>query len=199
MEFIPFGNNCTPADILRAGDLRKHSLPFDWIFAYPDNIKRSLDTDFQEWFDTSLMQTFNDDPVMENRKWTKHSFYRAHTNDHIAGFFNHHDLTDPKTQDMYCRRIDRFKSIIASNEHIVFVTMATPQEIADNGLSNYFNRTGKITFLYLDWIKSDKYEVEPSMSKGIIKITYHSPVQFDETVGMMVSDKIHRIFDPFEE
>lgn len=192
MEFIPFGNNCTPADILKVGGLRKHSLPFDWVFAFPDNIKRSLDTDFQEWFDTSLMQSLSGDKNAIKRKWTKHKNYRSQTDDHISGFFNHHDMSDPNTQEMFRRRIDRFKSIIASDEHVIFVTLATPQTIEENGLLNYFDRSGQTTFLYLNWIQDDNYQ---AVIDGPNNISYWSPKQFDPRIGAIVSNEIKRLFD----
>lgn len=191
MQLIPFGSNCTPADILKVGGLRQHSLPFDWMFAYPDNIRRTLDTDFREWFDLQYLQAFNDDPNMIGRTWTKHSLYRAHTDEHIAGFFNHHDLTDEATRQMYQRRIDRFKDIISSDETVVFVTNSSKKDMQEQGLLDYFKRDSQTLFIFLDWHKSNNYSSKINKDT----IVYTSPIQFNPRVGNMVSRLIKQMLN----
>lgn len=170
--YIPFGYNCTPADILKFGGLRTFSLPFDYIFAYADTIKHSLDTDFSEWFNIKNLKVCNDDANDLNRKWTKHSIYRAASNDHLLGFFNHHDLTDYTTQETFKRRIIRYKEIINSKENIVFLTTSSSEDIKNNGLLDYYSREGKSTFVYLENIGLDSQESSIVLEEDCIKIQY---------------------------
>lgn len=194
MELIPFGSNCIPAEILRAGGVRRHSLPFDWLFAYPENIRKSLDLDFSDWFDASLMKVLNSDPQAPGRIWTTHENYDVSHVHELAGFFNHHDMTDLKTQESFKKRIQRFKDIVSSNRHVLFVTSSTPQELEDAGLTRYFDRPSKTTFIYLEHIPSADYFVSYSITGGDVKITYHAPNAFDNTVGILVSDCIKEIY-----
>lgn len=193
MEFIPFGPSCTPADILRTGGLRKYSLPFDWNFSFPDTIKHSLDTNFYEWFNTSNMTVYNDDPASVGRYWTKHSIYRAHTEDRIAGMFNHHNMTDPDTQEIFKKRIKRFYDIVNSDSHVIFVTMSKKKDIESNGLLNYFNRKAKTSFIYLEYTIYHTYSVKYEVINEDLYISYTAPIQFDETVGNIVSEVIKKV------
>lgn len=188
--YIAFGSNCTPADALKFGGLRDFALPFDYIFAFPDTIKHSLDTDFEEWFDIDKMSVHSDDPNDIKRIWTKHSKYRAHTKDHIAGFFMHHDMTDLSVQETFKKRIQRYKDIVASDKDIVFFTSSSPKDIQENGLLNYHNRSAKTTFVYLRHLGSDTNYANSVLEDGNIFIDYKSIGRMNESAGKLICNKL---------
>ena len=47
--YIPIGYNCWSAGILRELDLRKESLPFDWMFTFK-NISREFEQNFEHFY-----------------------------------------------------------------------------------------------------------------------------------------------------
>ena len=170
--FIPFGQHCGPATILDQSGLRQQSLPFDWVFAYPEYIKHSLDTNFQEWFKESNL-SFCKSP--DGRQVTQCKPYHPYIHyeiDSSAGFFNHHNLTDQYVQETFKRRIERFKNIIASDEHIVFLTTSSQQSMRDNGLLDYFNRDAKTDFVFIKWQEMTSNKVRKHIDNGYLTIQY---------------------------
>jgi mannose-6-phosphate isomerase-like protein (cupin superfamily) len=153
---IPFGDNCIPASILKDQvNLRSAHLPFDWVFAYPEHIKKALDTDFDGWLDTQYMTLIEDN---NNGYSTRHSLYPLKIeNDQggLSGFFEHFDMTNPDNRDKYARAISKFKELIHSDEHIVFFTTIDYNILQEHGLVDYFKRD-KIDFLILKHIESDE-------------------------------------------
>lgn len=169
-SYIPFGYNCAPANILKQAGLRKQSLPFDWLFAYPYVIKDSLDTNFKEWFDKSNLTYLKS---KDGRDVTICKPYHINLiNTEEAGLFNHHDLRDIGVQKAFKRRIQRFKDIIASDENVVFLTTSSQEDMVQNGLLDYFNRTAKTDFVFLEHSYSAKNKVTSSIKGGYLTIKY---------------------------
>lgn len=181
--YIPFGDRCDVADILKAGGLRNQSLPFDWVFAFPHLIKRSLDTHFEEWFDVSCMTITRGDSWIS----TKHSLYDLGWGGEREGFFNHHDMSDPDTQAMYRRRIDRFYNIINSNEDVYLVSSASIKDLKNNGLLNYFPNTKLIN---IKWVESEHYDLKVNKYDEYVQIEYSSPMKLSKDIANIIGEVI---------
>jgi len=173
--FIPFGQHCGPATILDQSGLRHQSLPFDWLFALPEYIKDSLDTDFQKWFDLdNLVYEKRESDGADTTKCLSYPIYFPEATEPTLNFFNHHDLTNLDVQEAFKRRIERFKNIIASDEHIVFLTISSQQSMRDNGLLDYFNRDARTDFVFLKWEKMTRNRVRKHLENGYLTIKYGS-------------------------
>jgi hypothetical protein len=168
---IPFGSNCIPAVIInRSGGLRKFALPFDWVFAYPEHIKRSLDTDFEEWFQTEHMTL---EMGIGDVYSTNHALYPL-TEEHYKygskGFFEHFNMLDPINQDKYKRAIVRFKEVIESDERIIFLTTIDKDSLAKHGLLDYFKERGNYEFVHIKHIFSDRNTLKFEESDNFVTI-----------------------------
>ena len=172
--FVPFGIDCDPAMMLDHSGLRTRSMPFDWVGAYPEYIKHSLDTDFKEWFDQSNLSYKK---ASDGRDFTTCKPYFPYIHAAInpeAGFFNHHNLTDPEIQEKFKNRIERFKQLISSDEHIIFLTTNAVEPLREHGLLDYFKRDARTDFVFLVWEQSGRNVVEKSIKDGFTVITYFS-------------------------
>jgi hypothetical protein len=99
---IPFGTRCTSVITCKVANLRKFSLPFDWVFKlYPSKIKEILSNEFVDYI-----------PDVYNGK---------HFNKYSVGipYFNYADI--PKGIEEYKRRIERFNIILSENKKIYFI------------------------------------------------------------------------------
>jgi hypothetical protein len=170
-HIIPFGSNCRPASIIRkGGGIRKYHLPFDWVFAYPWHIKKSLDNDFRDWLDTDQMKL---KMGIGDVNSTDHAGYLL-TSEHYfggsTGFFEHFDMTNPENQNKYFRAITRFRYIMESNDRVVFLTTLDKEELEEHGLLNYFDRDN-VEFVQVKHIESDlnTLEFEESDKFTVIK------------------------------
>lgn len=171
--YIPFGGHCGPAMILDKCGLRKEALPFDWVFALPEYIKDSLDTDFSKWFDLDNLEVLD---RKDGHYQTNCLIYPITSNskDEVLSFFNHHDMSDPIVQKTYRRRIERFKNIIDSDEHVVFLTTSTKADMHKNGLIDYFKRDGLTDFIFLEWVNKPKNIIRADFNDNYLTIKYFS-------------------------
>jgi len=176
---IPFGANCVPANILKnQKNLRNAHLPFDWVFAYPEYIKKALDTDFEGWLDPQYMTRIDDNAAGYS---TQHSLYPLKSENEqggLSGFFEHFDMTNPDNREKYARAITRFKNLIQSDEHLVFFTTIDYETLQQYGLVDYFNRNN-MEFLILQHIESND-NVIGFEDKGTHCVIYQYTPSWDE-------------------
>jgi hypothetical protein len=186
-HYIPFGKNCSVALILRQAGLRKESLPFDWVLGEPQHIKRSLDVRFEDWFSDEATIEIDYDKgielINENEAkgiGTVHPNYYIHKTLMPNGtFFTHMNMTDPDVRKTMKKRIDRFYSIIDSDEPIVFVSSIPYKILNEYGLIDYFDRDVK--FLLFRWKQSG---AKPAVLNKFINynvLTYTGPTAFNQT------------------
>lgn len=188
--FIPFGKHCGPATILRDCGLRRESLPFDWLFALPEYIKDSLDTDFAKWFDPDNLVHFKH-PTWGNSMTECRSYPIDYESEDTLVFFNHHNLTDPEVQKTFKKRIQRFKDIMASDEHVVFLTTASQEDLAQNGLLDYFDRDAKTDFVFLEYSYMTKNKVIAYIKDGYLNIKYKCDSHLSNpAVSIAIKDRL---------
>lgn len=169
--YIPFGKHCGPANILKQSGLRIESLPFDWLFAFPEYIRDSFDTDFEKWFDLASLKCLVRKGGYVQTDSLHYPIVIPEATD-VLTFFNHHNLTDLSVQETFKRRIKRLRDILSSDEHVVFLTTATQSEMEQNGLLDYFNRDAKTDFVFLDWKNKQGNHVSTYIDNGYLTIEY---------------------------
>ena len=188
--YIPFGPSCYPAILLNHIGLRTQSLPFDWIFAHPEHIKRSLDQDFNDWFDQNKLELCKRDAT--NELYTKHLNYsvklQKKENELNVGFFNHFDMTSLDRINLTKKRIGRFKNIIESDEPIVFVTFSSEEEFETNGLILYFDRP--VSFVFIDWKISSEISFKFNKKRNNIYITCSAPTDKNDSIFKNIFDTL---------
>lgn len=171
--YIGMGYDCYPAFFMEHAGLRSFSFPFDWMFAFPCTLKRSLDNNFEDWLDPKYLTVINN-PNRESdldRLSTKHELYHDHMDeiDRIENngrhtFFNHHDVLSEDGRAMFERRIQRYKNVINSSEEVVFITSAKMDAFIETGLMDYYNdRKAKTSIVFLD--HTDNKKSKPSYTK----------------------------------
>lgn len=177
--YIGFGKDCRIAEIMNRGNLRKESMPFDWLFGFPSYIKHSLDTNFSEWFNPEYLTPMTRSNVADSTPLTRHDLYTEHTDiltqihNQPHEFFNHFDMSDPYTIESFERRITRYKDAINSQDNVLLITNNSFEEMESNGLNDYYkNRDAKTSVLYLNEIfNGSDYATISSVGK-VNEITY---------------------------
>lgn len=197
--YVGFGPNCLVSEILTRGGLREFSLPFDFMFAFPCHIKRSLDVDFSDWLDPQYLEAIP--RIGQDYTATKHSMYDSHTYKmrqsdptKTYAFFNHHNLLESKDREIFERRIARYKEIIASGDRVIFVTTASISDIKSEGLHEYYkNRNGQTAIVYLENAGKEEdsaYLVEDS-EDYIIK--YTCPEEYTDNLSKIICNILKQI------
>jgi hypothetical protein len=178
--FIPFGETCSPATGLRNLNLRECALPFDWIRSTADSLIHAVDDDFKQFHE--------DLHLSECKKYVIDSY----------GFEFPHDYPTQKQVDSqadagedvnsiredilidtwmesisinkekYARRIERFISLMKSDEQLILLTtcrLKNIQEFNDLFLRKY-NKTNIFYVVLSDEIITEE-ENELFINNGV--------------------------------
>ena len=138
-HIIPIGADCYSALILEEMNLRKISLPFDYIYSDIKMIKDCLNNDFVEFLNKN---NYKD----HGSKGCVNKFYKKK--------FPHFRLTEDKLNQKMYERKEKFKNILKSNENKLFVHVIAlyNQEYLDNLLDFLNNITTNFNLLFI-WKK----------------------------------------------
>lgn len=135
--FIPFGENCGPATALRSLKLRDFALPFDWVRSTPESLVRAVDDDFKSFHDDLRLseckmyvtdsygfQFPHDYPTQSN---IPNACDDEKTIEHILA----EDWMEsiPAAKEKYARRIERFQSLMNSDEQLTILTTCKRKDI----------------------------------------------------------------------
>jgi len=105
MIIVPIGIDCGVSLVMKKYNLRKISLPFDWVVSYK-GIKEILENDFKEYIPESAIYKEGTDIVVYNKYDVKFI----------------HDKFDEEDNNKYKRRIERLKNILETNtDYIYFI------------------------------------------------------------------------------
>lgn len=190
-KYIGLGQDCIVTEILNRGGLRDCSFPFDYIFAFPCDIKASLDKDFSDWLDPKYLVAGT---RHDGHSYTIHELYDSHTkamrdnNPYISyGFFNHHDVVNDPGRGVFQRRIARYRDVIGSKEDVVLVTTSTPESFKEVGLDTYYNdRTYKTTIVYLKKLGSRKDAAKLSFIHGNWILEYYATSEHNDKISRLI-------------
>jgi len=111
-NIIPIGHRCTSAIACKYANIRKFSLPFDWVLTlFPSKLKNVLLNDFSDFIPSyeHIVNKITKDKF-RNILIEKYDFYLSHFNINInIGI------------EQYTRRILRFNEIFHDNKKIFFI------------------------------------------------------------------------------
>lgn len=138
------GWNCMPSALLKKHDLKRYSLPFDWIFGGLDVVDHAIDDDFRTFLDKS---NFVRIPVETRRNKSleqcEHLFYRERFG--VKSMFNHFDPTAPETHEYMKRAVSRFRALLASGESKLFLLTLRPADYDSEKVHSLHARLQKRT------------------------------------------------------
>lgn len=193
-KYIGFGYNCDVTEILTRGGLRNESYPFDWTYSLPDEIKKSLDRNFDDWLNPKYLSLVLNST--SGKIVTSHSQYSSHERlfgDLRVVFFNHHNLLDPVDRAKINRRIHRYRSAIRSDDQVVFITNASKDSIKEAGLDAYCSDMGA-RIIYIEHCGPGEDSVKLSEINNDILISYISDGMHGDNVSRMICKEITNIF-----
>ena len=176
--FIPFGMNCAPATGLRNLKLRDFALPFDWVRSTPESLAAVVEDDFKHFheglelseckkyvIDSYGIQFPHDYPTQKQAIPSDASEDENVIEDILVDEWRE---SIPINKEKYARRIERFLSIMTSDEELVLLTTCQLKDI--QGFSHLFYRKyGKTNMMYVvlsDEVISEE-EKQAYFHKGI--------------------------------
>ncbi len=137
---IPIGDFCVGAQLLSDSGGRINALPFDWLFINSENIKRIIETRFEDFVDPIYLQS------QRPKRQCGHSIYRN------KDFFNHHDPTMEPDRSAFRRRVERLKTLISKNHaEILFFNVRLQEKSSDlvDLLSALPDKSKILSFVFL--------------------------------------------------
>ena len=130
-EFVSLGYNCDVAHLLRYSGLRKRAYPFDWCITPVSSIPYLIKENFIGFLDFRFLtfsephnavmfegegnQTVETDNIVVTAYCSKYNMIFPHDFNDVS------DDTLCKVRGKYIVRIDRFKTLMASNKTVVFI------------------------------------------------------------------------------
>jgi len=107
MIYCPLGSLCHTAELLSSCGVREQAYPFDWISLSPSKILHCIEDDFVSFLD-------KDQYTLINPHRCGHILYKS------VGFFHHQPLIKQGDYEYICRCVDRFRSLMLSNDEKLF-------------------------------------------------------------------------------
>lgn len=129
MKYCSLGENCLTSYFLKRAGLKNESHPFDWMFSSPEMVRHCIEDDFKTFLDKSQYKriVYKVDGVPDEIL-TGHNHYEKMINNQQPLpewrniVFQHHDvLTNEEHYQYFERCIDRFRSLLKSDEEKTFV------------------------------------------------------------------------------
>jgi hypothetical protein len=123
------GSFCHTASHLQKYNLRTCSYPFDWTLSSPEMIMDCLENDFETFLDPRHHHTVepgisSNHRIYESMVWGKN--FEGIVNCGLT--FAHKDITTPEHYAYYQRCVERFRALLKSPEHKLFILTAQGME-----------------------------------------------------------------------
>ena len=146
-EIVPLGVNCSTAHFLRRQNLRKTAYPFDWIVAPISSVADLINDSFFDYFTEKnfvylpvVQRTlYNEDGSALEVSETlvtpvickKYKLLFPHDfPENVSGEFS-------RVKQKYCRRLERFQSLLNSKKKILFIVNFGSNEVNEWQLEQY--------------------------------------------------------------
>ncbi len=131
MKYCSLGIGCHSSQVLKRIKLKEESYPFDWINSSIEIVKDCIKDNFSKYLDKSFYspaENFEDeDRVCHHDFYKQFLMHYSHLPKQI--FFRHKDpLTNKSDYSYYERCVERFRNLLASNEHKVFLLILPNRE-----------------------------------------------------------------------
>lgn len=147
MIYCSLGSGCNSSHVFKRLELKTESYPFDWINSSTEVVRDCIKDDFNKFLDRSLYSPAEN--LWDDDRVCYHDFYKPFlTQDgHPAKkiFFRHRDpLHNKNDYDYYQRCVERFRDVLISEEHKVFLVL-------------YINKNNDITDSITDGLLLSKF------------------------------------------
>ena len=111
---IPLGQFCQMSNLFKINNLKKFSLPFDWIRCSLKCVCHILNDDFKMFMD----KKYYIDNTLKNKKLELHKCSHAFYENNFKNtrMWNHHNMFNEKDYEYYLRCIDRLKGCFNSEK-----------------------------------------------------------------------------------
>lgn len=120
-QVVPLGTHCFTAALLKRWGWRRQAGPFDWLFTTLPMITHMIEDDFERFLDPAEYRPVPEPDrkagVEVNR--VNHAYY--HRQFGVEHVFNHHDVHLPADYQHFVRAVERFRSLLASDEAKLFL------------------------------------------------------------------------------
>lgn len=123
-HIISLGTHCLTSFYLQKFQLRRYSLPFDWLFTSPKTVLHCLENDFAEFLDPRHYASVPKGSREKPEPGANHLFYRQQHGVH--DMFAHRDPTDEKDRIYFSRAVGRFRQVMALPDAKLFVMVVRP-------------------------------------------------------------------------
>eukprot|EP00041_Stephanoeca_diplocostata_P009051 m.137866 g.137866 ORF g.137866 m.137866 type:complete len:234 (-) comp17584_c0_seq2:699-1400(-) len=110
---IPLGLRCTTADLVKAYNLRRFALPFDWVFGSIDMIQHCMSDNFNLYLDSKqyyCVGSKGENALVGHRRYSKMIAPISRS------VFNHHDPMSTSGHVYLTRTVLRLQVILAMND-----------------------------------------------------------------------------------
>jgi len=135
------GTRCQAANILKRNKVKLCSYPFDWIFSTPEHVIDCIQDDFDKFLDKA-----NYINISETK--CGHALYYKNM------FYHRNPLINSDDYDYYVRCVDRFRILLKSQEHKLFIMLFVNGEYDSlgpqikNNMINFNKKLSKYTANY---------------------------------------------------
>lgn len=118
-KIVSLGSFCITSSIFKHFNIKKSSMPFDWLFCQADTTAKCIEDDFAVFLDRSkhISRT-----AAVGTPRSGHIIYdRDVTNE---AMFNHFDITEDSVFDYYQRCVDRFRRSAHSDDPTIYICIS---------------------------------------------------------------------------
>ena len=138
-NYITIGQDCSPAGALKNLDLRKFSLPFDWIVSDVNKVIECINEDFINFHKNLRINSLNTRVIDYYGFEFPHDYPNIESNniDNIGeGVFGENKILDGWENfieinlEKYSRRIKRFNDILTSNIDIIVLYRGNVENVS---------------------------------------------------------------------
>lgn len=135
MKVCSIGSFCQSSKLLQRLSLKEESYPFDWLLSNHKMVKHCIEDDFKLFLDKS-QYTFIPTSAYTH-KVCGHKYYSTivdFSNENVpGGVFMHHDLlADQSDYEYFQRCVERFKNLMKSDEHKLFIYFSRNRSYSEN-------------------------------------------------------------------
>jgi len=196
--FIPFGDDCAPAISLRKLKLRDFALPFDWIRSTPESLFLSIVNDFKEFhgglrlseckkyvIDSYGNEFPHDYPTRKQPAITNTSDCEYSIDE--DSIVDHWMESIAANKEKYARRIERFISLMNSDEQLILLTKCQLHYVQwfTELFHRKYNKTNIIYVVFSNEVISEE-EKQAYLDKGVCLCEYET-IWVDEDDNMFVN------------
>lgn len=164
-SYHSLGHFCLTSTLLKSLNVKHYSLPFDWIFSNNKMLHSCLSDQFKSFLTKEYYTSLP--PTMSEKKRCNHKLY--------GDIFNHHNPTLNTDYQYFSRCVQRFHSLISSDELKVFFIISYELINIDYFITHIAPYLGQFVLIYI-YLSNNKEKTEIELNyvlNNMIIYTYH--------------------------